>query len=495
MPKADSMPSPPRSLAACPPSKWIAQDGAKGNLLEEVKEFAKLTPYKNLGWQAGIVETWSSFGADGKWVHHRCGASVPRQAGKSVVAIVWVLFLAAILGYKVLWTDHNYSTTCEMLARFRKIVGHRPHDGRGVKALNRLMTSSISKTAQEAFEFRSGGVIAFSTRTDSAGLGYSFDIIVLDEAQELLPEHLQAILPTTSSGEKKNSQFIYLGTPTRAGSNATNFTDLRNEAIGEDCGDDLCWAEWGVNEVGDVLDTDRLYSVNPALVEGRADLTAIVAGIRSFKSDVLAAAQEYYGYWLPAATANSIISREEWDACGTPDAPGGEADAFGIKFSPDGLTVSIAMAKLEGETTHVELIAAKSTALGTRWLANAIVKNAGRASFVIDGRSGAKALYDRVEKSVPDGSVSVISTGDAIAAASGFLDAVRERAITWYKPIGNDCDDLLSLSALSSVKRKIGNSGGWGFGGDDPTPVEAAALARWCAQKIEDEGEDMEVYF
>lgn len=496
MQKTASVHSLPQSLQRCPPRYWVTQRGVKGNLAQEVCAFAKKTPYKNLGWQSGVIEAWSSFDACGKWIHHRAGAAVPRQAGKSVVAIIWVLFLAVMLGYKVLWTDHNYSTTCEMLARFRKIVGHRPNDNKGIKCFNRQMVATNSKTAQEAFEFCSGGVIAFSTRTESAALGYSFDIIVLDEAQELMTAHLQAILPTTSAGEKKNAQLIYLGTPTRAGSRATLFTEMRDEALGDECGDDLCWVEWGVKEVGNVLDTSRLKEVNPSYVEGRADEAAIVAGIRALKSDTLAAAQEYYGYWLPRRKANYIIDRNTWMACGVDDVPEGEADAFGIKFSPDGSTVSVAVAKKIGETTHIELVDVRQTTCGTSWLADAIVANEGKSVFWLDGRSGADALFDRVVDLVPAGSVGIAKTSEAISAASGLLDAVRERRITWYQPTGTNGDDRLSQSALSAVKRKIGSNGGWGFDGDDSTPIEAAALALWAARnKTQEECSEMEVYF
>ena len=68
--------------------------------------------------------------------------------------------------------------------------------------------------------FKSGGVIQFSTRTKSSRLGFSFDIVVYDEAQELTCEHTQVINPTTVSGAKHNLQIIYAGTPTRAGSKA-----------------------------------------------------------------------------------------------------------------------------------------------------------------------------------------------------------------------------------------------------------------------------------
>ncbi|MFQ9179658.1 MAG: hypothetical protein ACLR3C_06870 [Eggerthella lenta] len=87
----------------------------------------------------------------------RNGASVPRQAGKSVDGIVWALFLAAVMGYKVLWTDHNYSTTCEMLDRFRKILGRRPNDSYGVRAFNRLVGAPAPRPPRNRSSSRAAG--------------------------------------------------------------------------------------------------------------------------------------------------------------------------------------------------------------------------------------------------------------------------------------------------------------------------------------------------
>ena len=166
-----------------------------------------------------------------------------------------------------------------------------------------------------------------------------------------------------------------------------------------------------------------------------------------------------------------------------------------MKFSSDGLVaaMAVAMSRPDGGT-HVELIQAASTAQGTRGLAEAVVRAAAVAPVAVDGRSGAQALVDRVEGSVPPGSVSLVSTADATAACSELLDEVREHTLTWYRPGGQSCDDRLSCSALTSGRRPMGSRGGWGFGGEDPAPVEAAALALWQARKS-CTGQDMEVYF
>ena len=47
---------------------------------------------------------------------------------------------------------------------------------------------------------------------------------------------------------------------------------------------------------------------------------------------------------------------------------------------------------------------------------------------------------------------------------------INERLVTWYEG-----QEALRDSAITSTKRPIG--GGWGFGGENSTPIEACALA------------------
>ena len=218
------------------------------DLLDEVADFAAIIGYGVGDWQRTPLRDWSRIDSRGKWVHRRCGLSVPRQAGKSHDAIIWAAFLALEMGYSVLWTDHNYSTTCEMLARFRKIFGRRVGDPDAHRAINRRVSDAKSKTAQESYEFSNGGVLCFSTRTDSASLGYSFDVIIYDEAQLLTKSQAQTLNPTTTHAPHKNSQLVYVGTPTRAGCPADRFKELREEAWGDSPGDDMCWL--GISEGG-----------------------------------------------------------------------------------------------------------------------------------------------------------------------------------------------------------------------------------------------------
>ena len=341
---------------------------------------------------------------------------------------------------------------------------------------NGLVERVSNRTAQEAIFLKNGGFICFSTRTKSAALGFSFDIVVYDEAQELKTEHMQAIQPTTTSGAHHNTQAIFLGTPTRAGSNAEVFSDMHVEAW-ENPLDDMCWIEYGVDEVGDVLDESRWPQANPSINEGVADMNAIRTGIRAFKSDVLAAAQEYLGYWLPKV-ANALISKKEWFASQIEpkESPQEGKVAYGVKFAPDGSEVALAVAikPIDG-VPHVELICIESMAKGTTWLADWLAERTSKASCVaVDGKAGTGMLTEKIYERVPRKYYIVMKTQDVITASAMMLEAIQRKEITHLE------DPAFSESVLSAIKRKIGDSGGWGFGGDTSCAIEAAANALWA---------------
>lgn len=452
-----------------------------------------------IDWQRDMLDDWGARTPDGmRYLHSKIGGSIPRQTGKSTGGIAWTMFRAVAEGAVCLWTDHNYSTTCEMLRRFREIFGKRPNDPDAKHPeFNRLLVDVSSKTAQEAMFFERGGSIHFATRTKSSSLGYSFDLVVYDEAQELTYEHQQAISPTTTSGKLHDLQLIYLGTPTRPTSFGDVFAAERKAVLAGES-PDMCWWEWGIDEVGDIYDESRWYEVNPSLKDdgGVADIYALRAALPPTNTE-LAFAQEYLGYWLPGIKqkAEPLIGEGLWDAAAVADAPAGEPSAFGVKFSSDGSRVCLSVCVIDGEQAYVELVDDRSTTHGTKWLVAAVARKGADIPFVVDGKSGARNLIDRVLAANPECMVSAVSTENAIAAASGFVNELREGTLVH---IGKTEDgDALSISAARSTKRNIGSNGGFGFGGEASTPVESAALAAWAARQREAEEpeDDMEVYF
>ncbi len=115
--------------------------------------------------------------------------------------------------------------------------------------------------------------------------------------------------------------------------------------------------------------------------------------------------------------------------------------------------------------------------IGTQWLADWLNERYETSScVVIDGRNGVDVLVDKIHDTWKyKGSVIRPAAKDVIAAVSLLVDCLNEKTVTWF-----DKQTMLRESAVSSVKRPI--SGGWGFGGDNSSPIEACALALWGAK-------------
>lgn len=441
-------------------------------------------------WQRDIVADMSAYDERGKFVHQRVGLSIPRQAGKSFVAIAWVVYLVVAKHATVLWTDHNYSTTCEMLRRFREVFGKKPNDPTArYRQFNRKLMAVNNKTAQEAMFFKGGGSLHFCTRTKSAALGYSFDVIVYDEAQELTDEHLQALAPTTAAGALHNTQSVYTGTPCRAGSSAYKFADFRAEFADGAQPDDACWWEWGVPEVGDVRDFKRLYEVNPSL--GRtADMSAIKSGVVQLTD--MAAAQEYYGYWLPSLdTMRRAVPRELWDACKVAAPVTRGLRSFGVKFTPDGMraAVCVAVRPDDGGAPFVDAVFERDVSHGMRWLVDWLRDRADACAWIaMDGKAGAQPLFERLkEEGAPACALHLMGTRDMVAACAGLLDSVRSGEL-------RHCgQQALAASCTLSAVRNIGHDGGWGFASTEeaePHLAEACAIALWASRNSDNDPTD-----
>ena len=477
--------SSPVSSASCqyaPPSFHVAQP-YEFTLADSAAKIARAAGIPLQDWQLDVLADWAACNADGQFVHRRNVASIPRQAGKSTVAVAWATTLA-LNGYHVLWSCHNYSTTMEMRKRLTGIFGSRPKDKFARRPeFNSYVSAANNKTGQEAFELSTGGVIAFSTRTASAALGYTFDVVVYDEAQELTDEQQQVILPTTTSGPMMNPQSIYTGTPLRPGRPGTVFARERRSIMsGEDpLGDFSLW-EWGVGEVGDIRDERRWSEVNPSI--GRvANVDAISMALPPNMTE-LAFAQEYLGYWLPDGRGEiPEIDGEAWDALATDDPPREGRAVLAFKFSPDGSEGAVvACRKPAGGKPHVECVAVRSMSGGLQWFVDFAASRADRyAGFVVDGGGNAQEMCDRLRAAkVPRRAVSRPSTSQVCAAYAGLLSDVADGGFTHFG------QPDLDRSAKNAKKRPIGKSGfGFdGIDGADALPLEAAALALWGIDEI-----------
>ena len=451
--------------------KYSKSLGDKAILLAEALS-RKLDP-----WEEDVTRDWMATNSKTKkWVHIRNGVAVPRQNGKSLLIEIREVYGTLFLGEKILYTAHDYSTVANLFERMRFYFGASANDPDANFPEINFRVAKISKTnGKEAIYLKNGACIYFSTRTDSSKRGFTVDLVIVDESQELTDEQLKAIMSTASSAPLGNPQYIFAGTPPSPKTSGDVFAHIRAGVLSGGK-KDISWNEWSVDEIGDVSDQKRWYATNPALGI-RLSLDVITAEMDSMQA--LSFAQERLGYWLPAQELKSAIKKPAWDACITKTPPKTGRIAYAVKFSPDGSTVSLAAAiRPQDQPIHIEVVENRLMSAGISWLSEWLLERRRKAAvIVVDGLTGAPTLVEMLRDGGIKNKKAIIvpRAGDMIAAASMLLNAVNEGKMTHFN------QPALNGSALKSEKRRIGVKGGWGFGSQtvDSSLIEAAALAYW----------------
>lgn len=422
-----------------------------------------------LEWQDAILRGWLGVNSLGRWAAQTCGGSVARQNGKTLGLVVpRINYGMIVLGEEIIYTSHLQKTSTETFESIASFFDS--------KALKKYVKDIKTALGREQVILNNGARIKFLARTRNGGRGQHGDLLIFDEALELDADSQASFLPAISASQ--NPQTIYISTPPTAKSDCGVFRSIRERALSGDSSR-LAWFEWSVDEIGDIKDKSRWYATNPSLgiliqestVEGECE-----------QMDADTFARERLGWWSrKTAEVETCIDSEDWAACAEENPKKEGICTYAVKFSPDGSSGSMACCyKPDSGVSFVYVVENRSLSGGLEWFVNTLTQHHEKAAqIVIDGQSNAQALTDRlISNGVPYKTIIRPSTKDAIAAYSGFANAVKERRVTHYN------QDALNTSATRSAKRKIGSFGGWGFGSTDvadSTLVEACALAYWSA--------------
>lgn len=427
-------------------------------------------------WQSLIVDCWLGRDESGKYGITSAGLAVPRQNGKNVCLEAREFYGLVVNGEKILHTAHQVRTSKKSFRRLAAMFTDKKHP-----EITDIVKTIRYTNGEECIELDNGGVIEFSARSRQAARGFDgISLVVFDEAQELTDDQVEAIMATLSASSTGTRQLIYTGTPPYPGCPGEVFRRRRTICL-SDAGKHDCWHEWSLaaDNLEDVNlgDSTLWYMCNPALgIRLSEEFTE--EEYRSMSNDGFA--RERLGWWSPviASKVETVISEELWNSCASDELKPDGKTAYGVKFSADGSEVCLCGAVIPDDgPARISLIERNPTGLGTQWLASWLIARYKKAScVVIDGRNGVDVLIEKISDTWRvKGSVIRPSAKDMIAAVSTLMDALTEQSVTWYSK-----QEDLKASALSATKRTIG--GGWGFGGDDSTPIEACALALWGAK-------------
>lgn len=271
-----------------------------------------LTPFD---WQRAALVDSMGVRPDGRWASPRVGWSVSRQNGKNGGAEIFELHVMAMLGMRVLHSAHEVKTARKAFKRLLDFFDNQ----RKYPELAGLVREIRRTNGQEAIELHNGGSVEFLARTKASGRGYSADVLVLDEAQELTDDELEAMLPTISASG--NPMVFLLGTPPKPNKPATVWRRFRQSAL-DGTDPDLCWIEYGVDPDADFAARESWAQGNPGAPES-IPWDSIAGEFAAMSLEGFGA--ERLGVWFPLVAGSEIVDAVLWQSLNvgnvTPAAP------------------------------------------------------------------------------------------------------------------------------------------------------------------------------
>lgn len=425
-------------------------------------------------WQRLVYRSWLSYNASGKFSHSRCGLSVPRQNGKSAALEARALFGMVMLGEQVLFSAHETRTARTF---FRRVKAFFEDEDR-FPDLYRMVKVNGIKTAPgyEAVWLRKRGPdgrwhdwgsLQILARSKGSGRGFTVDCILMDEAQELSEEALQAMAPATTAAPLGNRQQIYCGTPPSEVMNSEVFTKFRTETLAG-AARRASWLEWSAPDNCSLDDESAWLAANPGIgLRPGFDLDVLAEDRTDYSDEGFA--RERLGMWA-AATSASVIDPESWRriADGTSQIDG--PLAFAVDIAPDrgSAAISVAGARADG-LYHVETIDHRR---GTDWVIpclTALVAQWGPVSVVVDGPA-ASLVPELDSVGVP---VKRLAASEFAAACGLYFDSVMGQKVR------HPNQPLLNTAIDAARKRPLGDAWAWGRKSSDAdiTPVVSTTLA------------------
>lgn len=393
-------------------------------------------------WQQGLLNDWGALGPDKKWVHKLCALACPRQNGKSKCAVDRAIFGAMSLGERVSWTAHHSGTATKVFAEMKDLIFSNAELRKQVKRIREA-------NGQQEIRFHSGGYINFFTRTKNQARGLTFDLLILDEAQELSLFVWQAISAVVTASP--NGQIIVLGTPPNEVAAGDFFNDMRSRLTQTEVHNET-WSEWSAEETEDNSHLDNIFEwarANPALGH-RLELITF-NGFRMVSRLAPAGfAREHLGMFGTTAVS-SIVNEDLFTALADPLSQPVTDLAVGLDLNNERTLASISIAgRTSDGRLHIELV---RQGQGTAWIVDyleGLLKRHHFRALIIDEYSAAKSLLDDLKARRIR--VKVTGPSDILQACGRFYDSVMNGTLVHLG------QDELLVSLMSAKKRAMRNA-------------------------------------
>ena len=437
--------------------------------------------FECMDWQGFLLEAWMGVLPNGEWAAPTVGNETSRQQGKTRCIQGRSASEMLFFDGSVIYTAQLQKTSTETFEEMAQLMD--------TKALRKFLAPNGIRTAlgREEIRLKSGAKMKFLARTRNGGNGQHGSLLIFDEAQYLEPQAQGSFLGAISACRtRRGPQTIYNGNAPEEGDYALVFERIRDDALSGKT-KRTAWTEWGVGtskEPPDTSDREVWKRVNPSW---GILLRPSTAENEYETLETVQFAHQRLGWFKKRDSADRLFSREEWEALTVDDAPETwDRLAYGVRFTPDGSSVSLSVCVMTGDRAHVEFVREEPMSLGTDWLANWLAEPgrlngdkehpATASAVAIDGKADVEDLKSKLfDRHVTRAAVMTTSPSSAVSAAGMLLNAVRDHKLTHIN------DEELDVSVLGATRRQIGKDG-FGFGGECPQRIDSCALALFAAR-------------
>lgn len=435
-------------------------------------------------WQQIVLDDWLAVHR-GKWAALTCGLSVPRQNGKNAILEIRELFGMVGRGEKILHTAHEIKTARKAFKRVQYFFGTQKDDPAAkFPELNALVEDVRNVNGQEAIFLKNGGSVEIVARSKNSGRGFTVDVLVMDEAQEMSEEDLEALMPTTSAAPKGDPQWIFTGTPPGPLANGEIFTRIRRESLASGV-KRRAWHEWSMGAEEDRSDRNVWRAVNPATVNGRLQIEVLEGEWDNFSVDGFD--RERLGKWADeddsAADIFDPFDREGWKATGKDVHPDGPPEFFITVAKGMKSAAVFAAAKLDG-VPHVGVADFRP---GVSWLTECVRKIHKKypdATFAAYSAGPVKSWVPTFSEF--DVELQLLTAPETGSAYANLSKAVEDRSFT-HSP-----NPVLTDSLNGAVWREVEGGGfnlNWAKSENDPSLIAGVAGALWLLESKDDDVE------
>jgi phage terminase large subunit-like protein len=408
-------------------------------------------------WQQLVLRDLLGERVDGKWAALEAVLLVPRQNGKTAVTEALELCHLFLFGSKlIIHTAQLFDTAFESYLRMCQIIENCPD-------LAKYIKQTRSGNGNVGIELKNGARLLYKARGKGQGRGFSGDLVILDEAYDLDPDMIAALIPALSA--RKNPQVIY--TSSTGDEDSSVLINARDRGLARESR--IALFEWCADpKCKNLDDRDQWYKANPALGI-RLDEDYIASVERGTMDDKMFA-RERLGLWAD----NSIktpIDLDLWDSLKDPNSQITSRYVVAIDAAPDRSRASIAIAGYtESGKKQVEVL---ESGRGISWCVDYIdslyraKKNPPPLAVCVQSGARAGALIPELEAL----GVEVIPFGSKeIMGATGFIfDSCEDKSLVHL-------DDPSILAGLTGARPyniggKVGDEeyNGWGWSRADTT--------------------------